>query len=621
MAESSHASPLRFSWFTALLAIAATYFYFLIFAEFAFLELARTHAPDSRSLRVVMTALGAGGIIGASLGAWLFRANRAHTLLAWTLRACAVSALVAVRADGVAGMSGAAFIIGISLGALTVVLASSLRAMAGRQRLGLCIGAGTGLAYGLSNLPWVFRASPSAQTALAAIGVAAVSFLPRRPGLDAGAVVEIPDGFATVTRWLTILLALVWMDSAAFYVVQHTPALRETTWQTTESLLANALIHVGAALLAGACLDRGWRAGVAGVAAVALATACLVLGGTVPAFVPPGWLYTAGVSLYSTVLVEFPARDGRPAVAALVFAVAGWVGSALGIGMAQDLATVPVGFVAAATAVVGLALAWRARPRTATTLGLLGFAVVLPDGRADEIARGREIYIAEGCIHCHSQYVRPNHAIDVERWGPAVRLEETLQAAPPLFGMRRLGPDLSQVGNRRSAEWNRLHLIAPQAVSPGSRMPSYAHLFAHGDSRGDDLVAYLATLGEANLAQRWAEIAAWRPRPTRGISPRQARRLFLRLCLPCHGETGRGDGPLAAGLSLRPADWLYAPWRHVPSDRSAELVVSRIIKFGLPGLPMAGHEYLPDDEIVGLARYVRSLHNTNGGGPAAAVQP
>ncbi|MNC91199.1 hypothetical protein D3C83_74080 [compost metagenome] len=55
--------------------------------------------------------------------------------------------------------------------------------------------------------------------------------------------------------------------------------------------------------------------------------------------------YAAGVSLYSTALVFYPARSGRPGLAALVFAVAGWIGSALGIGMAQHHDRIPVWFL------------------------------------------------------------------------------------------------------------------------------------------------------------------------------------------------------------------------------------------------------------------------------------
>ncbi len=104
------------------------------------------------------------------------------------------------------------------------------------------------------------------------------------------------------------------------------------------------------------------------------------------------------------------------------------------------------------------------------------------------VERGRRVYIAEGCINCHSQYVRPNTA-DVPMWGPVTSLEEIRREQPPLIGNRRQGPDLSQVGARRSPLWLRIHFMNPRDVSYDSIMPRYDYLFR--DGRGDDLIAYL----------------------------------------------------------------------------------------------------------------------------------
>lgn len=111
------------------------------------------------------------------------------------------------------------------------------------------------------------------------------------------------------------------------------------------------------------------------------------------------------------------------------------------------------------------------------------------------VRQGRQVYIAEGCIHCHSQYVRPG-TVDEERYGPAHSLSELQQQKPPLFGNRRQGPDLMNVGSRRGADWLRLQLQAPRTVMPGSRMPAYAHLFRKGHTDGDALLAYLLSLKE-----------------------------------------------------------------------------------------------------------------------------
>ena len=114
----------------------------------------------------------------------------------------------------------------------------------------------------------------------------------------------------------------------------------------------------------------------------------------------------------------------------------------------------------------------------------------------DGIALGRSVYIAEGCIHCHSQYVRPEGVgRDTEFWGPPTRPEDALAQRPVLIGNRRQGPDLANVGLRRQRDWNRLHLINPGLIVPGSRMPSFAHLFEPGqEERGEALLDYLDSL-------------------------------------------------------------------------------------------------------------------------------
>jgi cbb3-type cytochrome oxidase cytochrome c subunit len=611
--------PAGASRWAAILVIAATYFYFLIFAEFAFLELAREVAPTAGKLRLIMLGLGIGGVLGGVGAAFCFHSRRGHTLLAWALRACAASGLVALTASSFLMAEAAAVLTGFSLGALTVILATMLSGAMGRAQLGLGIGVGTGVAYALCNLPWIFHAVPARQTILAVVAVLAASFLPRCfAPTDSEAITSPETRRSDVACWTLILLVLVWMDSAAFYIVQHTPALRAATWSDSNTLYTNAAVHLVAAVIAGVALDHGRRAFIASAAIVALAIAAFVLNGVLPTWMSANGFYTAGVSLYSVVLVEFPARTARPMVAALVFAVAGWVGSAFGIGMVQDLARSPNGFIVAAAVAVLLALSARSR---FVARGMIASVATIGAVRGDDIALGREVYIGEGCIHCHSQYIRPRVATEVLNWGPATPLREALAAAPPLFGTRRQGPDLSHVGNRRSWEWNRLHLIAPQTISPGSRMPSYAYLFEDKDGRGDALLAYLASLGGETGEQRQKQIASWQPHASEVTDAKTASKLFRRMCAQCHGETGRGDGNVAGRLSVMPPDWNTMPWRHVRASDEVEIALSRIIKFGLPGLPMAGHEYLSDAEIVGLARHVRTLHKAGCSASPAAVQP
>lgn len=606
----------------ALIAIAATYVYFLLFAEFALVELALPLAEGR--LRWLLGALGIGGVVGSLFAARRFRFERFTLSVAHGFRACGVAAVLALIAKTWLMMMFASLLVGLGLGWLTVTLVSGLRGVLGGARLGLWAGIGTGAAYAFCNLPVVFNARPADQTVVAALIAVIGALAANGLALTAPPRAETADFRPPVPiAWLIAFLALVWLDSAAFYIIQHTEPLRHATWQGAWVLGGNALSHLLAAVLAGIAIDRGHGPRVIALALACLVGAALWLGDGSMRATGVEVLYTAGVSLYSTALVAYPAQGGRPRLSAALFAIAGWGGSALGIGLAQDRHHIPAWFCAAAAATVAGALLWRHRHLRRAGLAallLLTFGhLTQSEARAEEdavLAVGRRTYIAEGCLHCHSQYLRPQVAADVERWGPAPVFAAQIQGQPPLLGNRRLGPDLSQVGNRRSPEWNRLHLIDPRSVSPGSRMPSYAHLFSDGDPRGNALVTYLASLGRDSLATRVAHAAAWVPAPSAipGAGAldggMRARRRFAQLCAPCHGTTGRGDGPLAMQLAQRPADLAPDIWRHLPSGLSEaekELALARLIKFGVPGTAMAGREYLPDEDVVSLARFVVSL--------------
>ncbi len=109
-------------------------------------------------------------------------------------------------------------------------------------------------------------------------------------------------------------------------------------------------------------------------------------------------------------------------------------------------------------------------------------------------ARGKEVYVSQGCQSCHTQVVRGNDTADVERgWGVRKTVpRDYLFENPPLVGAGRLGPDLANVGStawrnepaddpykpvKRDAAWQMLHLYHPTAVSKLSNMPSYSFLF------------------------------------------------------------------------------------------------------------------------------------------------
>lgn len=88
---------------------------------------------------------------------------------------------------------------------------------------------------------------------------------------------------------------------------------------------------------------------------------------------------------------------------------------------------------------------------------------------------GRDIYIREGCVGCHSQMIRPLYA-ETQRYGHYSLAGESVYDHPFLFGSKRTGPDLARVGKRYSDEWHRAHLVNPRDVVPESNMPGFPWL-------------------------------------------------------------------------------------------------------------------------------------------------
>ena len=88
---------------------------------------------------------------------------------------------------------------------------------------------------------------------------------------------------------------------------------------------------------------------------------------------------------------------------------------------------------------------------------------------------GRDLYIREGCVGCHSQMVRPFRA-ETERYGHYSVAGESVYDHPFLWGSKRTGPDLARVGGRYSDDWHRAHLYNPRNVVPESKMPAYPWL-------------------------------------------------------------------------------------------------------------------------------------------------
>jgi len=198
--------------------------------------------------------------------------------------------------------------------------------------------------------------------------------------------------------------------------------------------------------------------------------------------------------------------------------------------------------------------------------------------RTAEEAAGRKLYIANGCVYCHSQSIR---SID---WGlGAERIAQAgdyVQDQPILLGSQRTGVDLSQEGGEHPDDWHMAHFINPRYTRPLSIMPAFAFL---GDDGLETLTQYVQSLGlknaDARMARqrfwkkeavkayeagveanaRWLNVEivpeGWRtipnPYPTTDASLARGRKIYQDNCLGCHGPVGDGMGPAQP--------WIYPP--------------------------------------------------------------
>jgi cytochrome c oxidase cbb3-type subunit 2 len=245
--------------------------------------------------------------------------------------------------------------------------------------------------------------------------------------------------------------------------------------------------------------------------------------------------------------------------------------------------------------------------------------------------QGLDVYLAEGCVYCHTQQVRPI-AQDTSRYGrPSVpgdyaRLvaQDAWRQTPSILGTERTGPDLSNIGERQPSEaWHLIHLYNPRAVVSGSIMPAFPWLFEVKDTPGDNdvivpmpearrepggvivagpgaraLVAYLLSLRQAPLAASGAS----RSTSTGDVL---GSRVYDARCASCHQPDGRGVAGTFPPLAGDPVVLADDPTRHI-----------EIVLFGLTREPVEGAQYavpmpawadeLTDREIAAVVNHERS---------------
>ena len=170
----------------------------------------------------------------------------------------------------------------------------------------------------------------------------------------------------------------------------------------------------------------------------------------------------------------------------------------------------------------------------------------------------------------------------------------------------RIGPDLTHVASRRSADYIRGMISDPARTTPGTAMPR----IAMPASMRELLIAYLsvnAVTGDGAGAR------TPRPATTEPVVAASGAALYARHCIACHGARGAGDGPNARFLPVRPAAHADPV---VMSLRSDDRLFDAIHAGGYPlgrsvAMPAFG-ETLTRAEIWQLVRHLRTLCRCEG---------
>src|SRR4051794_27524262 len=256
-------------------------------------------------------------------------------------------------------------------------------------------------------------------------------------------------------------------------------------------------------------------------------------------------------------------------------------------------------------------------------------------------ARGRDVYVSEGCFYCHTQQVRPLPG-DKPFGRPSAPGDYAYQTTE-LLGSERTGPDLSNIGTRQlSSIWQYIHLYQPRAVVPQSIMPAFPWLFRVVDKLPPDekavplppqfapggtvipnddgkaLTAYLLSLKQPALVSTQPGAAPLGASSgPRAFDASKGAALFAVNCASCHGAEGKGVPgsfqPLAGDHEVNAAN----PTAHIGA-----------VLHGLSGPVINGQKYdapmpafadqLSDQQIADIIDHERSSWGNHGALVSAA---
>jgi cytochrome c oxidase cbb3-type subunit II len=269
--------------------------------------------------------------------------------------------------------------------------------------------------------------------------------------------------------------------------------------------------------------------------------------------------------------------------------------------------------------------------------------------RTEIEAAGRRVYMANGCVYCHSQSIRNiDWGLGAERIAQA---GDYIADCPILLGSQRTGPDISQDGGEHPDDWHVAHFTNPRYTRPLSLMPAWQWL---GETRIKQLTAYVQSLGLKDADPRVARQEHWKteavkayeggpdanvrwlsghipqgwrnipnPYPTSDAGLARGHKIYQDFCLGCHGPVGDGMGPAEAYIYPPPLNFTILKNREI----SGGILYYQIMN-GITGTAMPYFKReLESEKIWDVGNYVavyfinQSDANTAPRGIDAAYEP
>ncbi|MCJ8347078.1 hypothetical protein MJH12_16170 [bacterium] len=316
------------------------YAYFLLYAQFAFLDLLK--ASDEVQLLLPFM------LLGASISALWIRQSKPKDpklFLNYSFLAALIAAILPIFSSYWLIHLLCSLLIGLSVSTLTILTTAILFKFLRYYEIIFVSACSTALAYFFCNIPDLHYSSSVIKglvtSFLCIAGLINISYINWKITRTPRQSIKTQEKAYYYLIGVLFLIILL-IDSYSFSIIQNSERLMSYSWGNGLSLY-QGFYHILGALVAYFLLKSKGVYYLLSLVMILFCISIVRIGG------PGTWifanLYAIGVSMYSTALISFPAHcnesyERRIEFTTDLYLLAGWVGSAIGIFLGQGLSVI-----------------------------------------------------------------------------------------------------------------------------------------------------------------------------------------------------------------------------------------------------------------------------------------